>query len=478
MTLSEIEAGLRELGLKNGDIVLLHSALSSLGRVDAGAEGLVNAFLGVIGQKGTLVVPAFASGIVPETLAGRDDAVCSIAPSANIAAVGARAEDICRDHWKNETAHGEGTPYLRVAEMDGYVCLMGVDQDRNTMLHSAEELLRLPYLKDRPPRELETPEGVVNTGWKFFPGPHRDFIGLDRLFRESGKMRMHRIGNAMVRLIKAKDLLEIAVAAGERDHAFVLCDNPNCADCVTQRADLRHALFGQESFTLVAASSLAGRYVPEMIENCQAAGIDHLELDMIQGKLVQSMPADKLASAVDDIRAGGIEVSGVRVAALSARLEQLFDRVVDVGISRVVMPLTMVAGDHLKLAAAKGIDLSFYNLAMDRQVASEILMELKAHNLTPNVTFNAVNFVRAGEKPFLQSFKGKLRHFVDQLDIEDCCFDAMPQTLARGNAEIKEIVSILRCSSFAGYMVLGAENRFCGNLLETAERFVKLLESM
>ena len=41
-----IETGLRDLGLAAGDVVILHSSLSSLGRVDGGAETVVNAFLG------------------------------------------------------------------------------------------------------------------------------------------------------------------------------------------------------------------------------------------------------------------------------------------------------------------------------------------------------------------------------------------------------------------------------------------------
>ncbi|NIA12858.1 MAG: hypothetical protein GWP08_02165 [Nitrospiraceae bacterium] len=35
----EIEAGLRELGLREGSVVLLHSSLSSFGLVEGGAMG-------------------------------------------------------------------------------------------------------------------------------------------------------------------------------------------------------------------------------------------------------------------------------------------------------------------------------------------------------------------------------------------------------------------------------------------------------
>ena len=37
------------------------------------------------------------------------------------------------------------------------------------------------------------------------------------------------------------------------------------------------------------------------------------------------------------------------------------------------------------------------------------------------------------------------------------------------------MVSILRCASFRGIMLLGARNRYCGNLMDASDRFVELL---
>ena len=44
------------------------------------------------------------------------------------------------DHVDGPTPHGLGTPYHRLSEIDGKVLLLGVDQDRSTFLHTAEEL--------------------------------------------------------------------------------------------------------------------------------------------------------------------------------------------------------------------------------------------------------------------------------------------------------------------------------------------------
>ena len=474
----EIESGLKKLGLKKDDIVFLHSSLSSLGNVEGGVDALIDAFLNVLGEDGTLMAPTFCSGIVPETLSKRANAVNSIAPSASVAAIGAQADALCKDHWKAPIAHAKDTPYMRLVEHGGYVCLLGVDQDRSTLLHTAEELLRLPYLKERGPEEVETPEGKASKTWKFFPGPHRNFIGLDRLFRESGKMKMGRIGNAVVRLIKGRDLVDLALEAGRKDPAFALCDNPNCRDCILQRADLRRARLKEESFTVVAAASLAGRYIPEMVENCKAAGIDHIELDAVQGQPIQTISREKLVGYIKELSREGVKVTALRPSAVTSELDDIFQAASESGVNRVVLPLTSFSAEHLKKATEKGVSLSFGNTGLDTLGTVSALQPLKESGQDFGLAFNCAQFVCAGEKPFSGEGRPKLARIADQLDLEDCTWDGTPQPLACGNGEVKEMLSILRCASFSGYVVLGSGNRWVGDLRDAAKRFMELLESL
>jgi len=474
-----IARALAELGLKRDDIVIVHSSLSSIGRVDGGADAVVDAFLEVIGPGGTLLVPAFgALGIITEVVRNRPGAVQSCHPKASVAGIGRDAEAICKDHWKESTAHGEGTPYLRIAEMGGYVCLLGVDQDRNTTLHSPESLLCLPYLNPTKEITFATDEGEVTKSWDYFPGPHRDFIGIDKVLRESGKMQAGLVGRAVARLIKSRDLIDICVEAGRADPAVVLCDNPNCADCVKQRAALSRNRFEQEAFTMVTSAALAGRYVPEMIENMQQAGIVHVELDYLQGKPMQVTSSGKLAAAVSELQENDCVVVSLRLSAVPESLDAALGIAAEADIKRIVLPISMAAAEHIRTATAKGVYVSFCNVSMSSAKASAILLALKTEGLNPRFTFNAANFAAAGEKPFLSSYKQKVRRFIDQLDVEDATFAGLPTRLAGGNAEIKEMMSILRCGSFDGYFVLGAGNRAIGSLPEVATRALALLENM
>ena len=477
MTQQDIESGLRKLGLKEGDTVLLHSSLSSIGYVEGGADVVIDAFLAVVGPSGALVVPMFGKlGVVTETVRARQEAVCSIHPRASVAAIGGRAEEICRGHWKAETAHGKDTPYSRIADLGGYVCLLGVDQDRNTSLHTAEELLRLPYLRQTQEFTFDTPEGEVTKSWALFPGPHRDFIGLDRMLREQGVVRTGRIGKAVVRLMPAREMIDSLVAFGRRHPDFALCGNPNCADCVRQRAALSRDRFSREAFSLATAGSLAGRYVPEMVETCRAVGIDAVELDGVQGLPVQMMSADEVKAAVASLEAGGCEVTALRASAAPADVEAFARTATACGVNRLVLPLAPGVARHAQAVAEEGLGLSLYNANLGGAAVFELMSDLRRRGLEAGLTFSAANFAQAGEKPFLSSYSNRLKRFMDQLDVADCTFDGTSTVLAGGNAEIVELVSILRCSSFDGYLVLEAANRAVGGLADAAAGFIGLLE--
>ncbi len=478
ITREMIEQCLRGLGLQAGDIVLLHSSLSSMGHVESAAKTVADAFLAVLGRHGTLVVPAFgALGAVSDYVKEHADAVRSVHPLASVAAIGPAAAEICTDHDKVETAHGEGTPYLRIADLGGYVCLLGVDQDRNTSLHAAEVLLRLPYLSDRT-EKFDTPEGPVEKTFRFFPGPHRDFIALDPILRERGIVRIGHIGRAVVRLMRSREMLDACLDLGRADPAFVLCGNPNCSDCVAQRAAIRRDRLAREPFTLVAASGLAGWGVAEVCEATKAAGIEALELDQIQGLPIHLVPSDQFRAAVEMIRASDLHLSALRLRGIPEGLADVMDRAATNAIERIVLPLSPQAEAHARLASDRGLKLSLVNVGVGGQTASEAMLGLRAAGYEVGFTFNPASFALVGEKPFLSSYRQKLREFVDQLDLEDATHDGTVQPLGHGNAEVKEMISMLRCASFEGTFVLTAANREMGGVRGAAARFERLLDAM
>ena len=198
-----IKNGLKQLGLGAGDKVIVHSSLGSIGKVEGGAATVSDAILEVIGSAGTLVVPTFSCpgdvfdpltshttlGAIADEFWQREGVLRSCHPTHSVAVFGKNAEGYIKDHEKSPTAYAEGTPYSKLAQEGGYILLLGVDQDRNTMLHTAEALASLPYLETVHKKYLK--DGVeTEIKIEKMAGPHRAFIGLDKLFREKGIMTL------------------------------------------------------------------------------------------------------------------------------------------------------------------------------------------------------------------------------------------------------------------------------------------------
>jgi hypothetical protein len=126
------------------------------------------------------------------------------------------------------------------------------------------------------------------------------------------------------------------------------------------------------------------------------------------------------------------------------------------------------------------LDVVYFNT---NQCASRAAAKLNRHRTTANsnygFVFNPANFVRAGEMPFLQSWKlGRFIKTAQQLDIVDMTWDERYTTLAGGNAEVKELVSIVRCHNFSGFMTLGGGGSYPGTLTEAVADFTELLDTM
>jgi hypothetical protein len=340
-----------------------------------------------------------------------------------------------------------------------------------------EALLELPYMNTAT-RTFTTPEGEeVTKSWKFYPGPHRDFIGLDPLL--STAMNKSRIGNAEVRLIKARELYDISLAVGSGDPAFVLCSNPECADCVRQRAAIFTDRIRHESFKLSASSRLAGRYVPEMIENLKKTGLEYVELDYIQGKPWYKYPQEKLAAWINEFNNENIAVSAARLFSVPEDAQRIIDLAVTLGLGRLILPLNDSYA-AAQAAANAGLDVAYYNT---NQSSAQAAAKLNRHRTTAAITygmvFNPANFVLAGENPFLFSYKrGRFIRTAVQLDLADLTWDGRPTELAGGNAEVKELVSIMRCHNFSGFMTLGGGASYPGDLQEAVSNFTQLLDTM
>lgn len=243
----DIKFSLELMDIKKGDIVLVHSSLSSIGYVEGGADTVIDALLETVGEEGTIVMSTLtgwfnsydadttpsAVGKISEKFRLRKNTFRSLHPVHSVAAIGKHAELITRDHEMCETGCGTGTPYLKIKDLGGKVMLLGVDMDRNTIMHSLEEEIDAVYLKtlDIPaPTYIDGYENKKFTLKKFPPG-HRDFIGITPILRQRDAIVEGKIGDAVVKVMDIRDLFDIGLDILKTDPLFFICHNTNCNSC-------------------------------------------------------------------------------------------------------------------------------------------------------------------------------------------------------------------------------------------------------
>lgn len=166
----------REVGVKEGDTMIVHSAYSPLKGSGLSPQEIVDLLLSIVGESGTLVMPVIRkypespsdsealtasvedinfiydvekskvwTGILPKILMGKENAKTSLFPLNTVTAVGPEAESIIKDNLKGElpTPNGENSSWKYLTDIDAWVISLGVDLTHSlTMIHTAEDVMK------------------------------------------------------------------------------------------------------------------------------------------------------------------------------------------------------------------------------------------------------------------------------------------------------------------------------------------------
>jgi hypothetical protein len=201
-----------------------------------------------------------------------------------------------------------------------------------------------------------------------------------------------------------------------------------------------------------------------------------VELDYIQGKACAFMAPEKLAAITAEFAGAGVAVSALSAEVVPNDIENFIQTVKAANITRIILPVGAVEAAHAAVAA--GLSVAFRNSNQTALAASKMIYEFNQDS-SARACFNPAAFVKANECPFLNSYrKGRFIKIIGQLDINDAVWDGTLKPLARGNAEIKELISILRCHNFSGYFCLGGGSGAAGSLKENADALLDLIENM
>ncbi|MDY7009427.1 MAG: AAC(3) family N-acetyltransferase [Planctomycetota bacterium] len=487
VTKKNIIDGLKRLGLRSGDHVLVHVSLSSFGRVAGGADTVIDALLKVTGPDGTVVVPAFESddevfdakrsktllGAVPQAFCKRKGAVRSRHPLASVAAIGKKAKWLIENHVEAKTAHGKGTPYYKLYELGGKVLLLGVDQDRSTFLHTAETLARLPYLKPSKAFFIDSTGKKKAKTWPLFAGPHRNFIGLQNWLEKTHLTRKTTIGPCVAQVMSCRELLDALPERLKTEPGLFISDNPNLPDGIWQKADVLRDQWRRCSFRLVADSLSAGQYAEEIIDNLTRFGIEHVLLSYVNDRPWDRIEQRKRKWYIQGFRRAKIGVSAVKATGVLSS-GQAASLMKEAGTDTLIVPSTYPT-DVIARFAADGLKVLVENTFIGSKDMGDML-EALPRKISGNVqlAFNPLGFVRVGENPFLTSFRSKIKRHIGLLYVNDGFATGRRIALEEGLSEIKELISALHCKGFGGLFVLQTPEATA--FPQTVRKFMDMLE--
>lgn len=245
----DIKTALKEVGVRKGQTVMVHTSLSSLGYVCGGAQSVIEALIESVGCEGTIMmptqswknldpqtgvywqepeewwpvireyIPAYDKRITPTNTMGAVSEMFrqwprtlrSDHPARSVAAWGHYAKYLIENHDLSDI-FGESSPIGRLYELDGYVLMIGVGYDKNTSLHLAD--VRAEY----PGKHTVTESSAILVDgkriWKSYETlavDGEDFTAIGEAFEQTGQVRHAALGNGVVSMMKQKTLVDFAV---------------------------------------------------------------------------------------------------------------------------------------------------------------------------------------------------------------------------------------------------------------------------
>ncbi|MGE0241551.1 MAG: AAC(3)-IV family aminoglycoside N-acetyltransferase, partial [Parvibaculaceae bacterium] len=244
---------LGDLGVRSGDVLLVHISFRAVRPVAGGPPGLIAALREALGAQGTLVMPSWSGDddepFDPATSPASSDLgvtadlfwrLSDVRRSGHLqafAAAGPAAAAILADPLPLPP-HIPASPVGRVFDHDGKVLLMGVGHDANTTLHLAELIANVPY---RSPSYCTVLENGRRRRIDYGENNHccARFALADDWLRREGLQSEGLIGHAQARLMRSRDLVRLAVARLTRDPLrFLHRPDEACAECDEARASV------------------------------------------------------------------------------------------------------------------------------------------------------------------------------------------------------------------------------------------------
>ena len=222
---------LKKMGIKPDDTVLIHTSFKSVGEVEGGIDGFIDAFKEYLSE-GLFIIPTHTwavvkpenpvydvkstvpcIGAVPNVAAFRADGIRSLHPTHSVWATGREAEEFVKGEEFAETPAPVGGCWSRLADRNAKILLIGVGNNRNTFIHAVDEMADLDDRLAPNPWDIT----VVDYEGNKITHPYRNhgatgsenFGNFEKMFISKGVQTSGKLGNAEVKICDAKKCTEV-----------------------------------------------------------------------------------------------------------------------------------------------------------------------------------------------------------------------------------------------------------------------------
>jgi aminoglycoside 3-N-acetyltransferase len=240
LTLDDLVSAFRDLGVQPGDTLLVHSSYKSLGPVDGGPQTVVNALEAALGPEGTLIMPTFnfdfnkgqpwdvratpsKMGVLTELVRQDPRAKRVFHPFYSFAVLGKHAGMLGGLRYKS--SYERDSVFGRLRDLDGKIMVIGLSYTNSmTFFHHIEQMEGVDY------RFLKQFTGEV-TDWDgttrtdtfemlvrdIDKGVITEVDPMGELMEREGVIRVGKIGEAAVKLMKATEVYTFTAREMRRD---------------------------------------------------------------------------------------------------------------------------------------------------------------------------------------------------------------------------------------------------------------------
>lgn len=231
----DLKEYLIRMGLHGNETILIHSSMKSIGVTENGADTVLDAFMDFFSE-GLLLLPTHTwktvnadnpvydpmtseacVGILPNLFFKRPGVIRSLHPTHSMAGYGKNAKEYLSGEEFLNTPCTPGGCYDRLRKEHGKVLLIGVGHERNTFIHSIEEVLNIPNRLAAVPMKLtiRMPDGTDREVYmrkhynEFEPHISESFVLLNDEFIEKGAVTKVKFGDADCLLCDCNRLFEV-----------------------------------------------------------------------------------------------------------------------------------------------------------------------------------------------------------------------------------------------------------------------------